>query len=529
MGWFTRHGKKKYDQYETFGTHTPKKSILRSSSRVNPNLNPLDDKSFDSDHMTSMSLVNLRSSSTSELTRKFESTNRLSHLNGHQSDGENDHFGRGNRTVLFLDQVAEPDRYRTSRVLDFDTEPGNCSTLSNRSPTFTRTISPSSSSSLASYPANYEPSPLIRKKNFNDPGIELVSCSPLPCSAINHNQQQQHLNSKLHKFRPAMKRLSYLNAFSKKRKDFKKSNLTLILDQESDNTDHINSSNEHGVHQYNKHNQMNEQTIYEELSRLDTLKLSSSTNDTNANGVHDIFCIPNYNEYYHQTNELSHIKDILDERNGSIITVDRLRSDAYQSENIFQPHQMKINPKYSYHNNNKKNLIKCHSSNRDQTPTGSTETLVESPRKLLSHASMGYTDGQNKVLSTGYSTTVQNPITYYNRMVDTTNKCDWKTVSIDQSEKHTANNNNNGVHGISPQTPRIIYVSKWKPVDEENSSKLTANHNKIISVSELSKPSTTSYDSDLNQIQTNQISHHIVTPNCKTRMVTIHYSDNDNL
>ncbi|KAK4468276.1 hypothetical protein MN116_008429 [Schistosoma mekongi] len=209
--------------------------------------------------------------------------------------------------------------------------------------------------------------------------------------------------------------------------------------------------------------------------------------------------------------------------------IDRLRSDVYQSENIFQPHQIRINPKYSYHNNNKKNLIKCHSSNKDQTPTGSTETLVDSPRKLSSNASIGYTDEQNKVLSTGYPVTVHNPNTCYNQMVDTTSKCDWKTVSVNQPEKHTASNNNNVVHEISPQNPRIIYVSKWKSVDEDNSCKLSANKNKIITVSGLPKPSTTSYDSVLDQIQTNQNSHHIVSPNHNTKKVVIHYSDNDKL
>ncbi|CAH8532367.1 unnamed protein product [Schistosoma turkestanicum] len=163
MGWFHRHHKKKYDQYETCGTHTPTKSILRSSSRVNS----LESKTFSSDNVTSMSLVNLRSSPP-DVRRRFESTDRSSHLNGSdQSDSENDqHLNRGHRSVLFLDQVAAPDRYRTSRVIDFDSEQSNYSTFSHRSPPFSRTISPSSSSSLASYPANYEPSPLIRKKNF---------------------------------------------------------------------------------------------------------------------------------------------------------------------------------------------------------------------------------------------------------------------------------------------------------------------------------------------------------------------------
>lgn len=537
MGWFHRHSKKKYDQYETFGIRAPKKSILRSSSRVNPNLNSLEDKTFDSDIATSVSLVNLRSS-PSEVRRRFQPTNRSSHLNGSdQSDSENDtNLSRGHRSVLFLDQVAAPDRYRTSRVLDFDSEPSNYSTFSRRSPSFPRTISPSSSSSLASYPANYEPSPLIRKKNFDDPGIELVSCSPLSCSSMNNRQDHHHHhNFKMHKFKPAIKRLSYLNAFGRKHRDFKRGNLTLILDQglggaDDGNTNGDDDDNNNDEHR-EIHEQYNEQNIYEELPRLDTLKLSS--NDSYSSDVHDILTIPNYGDDYFdkniRKNELNHSRNNLNEKKGTIIKIDRHKSDVHQSGFMYHPNQLKVNSKY-YSNgidSNKKNSAQYRSSNSERTPTGSTETLVDSSRKSSSDISVIHIDEQSKLSYTGYSKTVQSSNSYHNRVVDT-NKAGWKTVSVDQLQKHTGNNNNKNEHTANPQSPRIIYVSKWN----ENNGKLSTNPNKI-SISGLSNSSTLgaysshSYESD--QTQMNQFKHpnHIFSPVRKTNLVTIHYSDND--
>ncbi|VDP21192.1 unnamed protein product [Schistosoma margrebowiei] len=532
---------------KTYGIRAPKKSILRSSSRVNPNLNSLEDKTFDSDTATSVSLVNLRSS-PSEVRRRFHPTNRLSHLNGSdQSDSENDnHLGRGHRSVLFLDQVAAPDRYRTSRVLDFDSEPSNYSTVSRRSPSFPRTISPSSSSSLASYPANYEPSPLIRKKNFDDPGIELVSCSPLSCSSMNNRQEHHHHhhNFKMHKIKPAIKRLSYLNAFGRKHRDLKRGNLTLILDQELDgvddgsNNDDDDDNNDDDEHR-EIHEQYNEQYVYEELPRLDTLKLSP--NDSYSSDVHDILTVPNYgDDYFYKNirkNELNHSRNILNERKGTIIKIDRHKSEVHQSGFMYHPNQLKLNSKHNPNgiDFNKKNSAQYRSSNSERTPTGSTETLVDSSRKSSSEISVIHIDEQSKLSYTGYSKTVQSSNSYQNRVVDT-NKDGWKTVSVDQSQKHTVNNNsnnnnnnnNNNERTANPQSPRIIYVSKRN----ENNSKLSTNPNNI-SISGLSNSSTlgaySSHNYESDQTQMNQFKHpnHIVSPVRKTNVVTIHYSDND--
>ncbi|CAH8619596.1 unnamed protein product [Schistosoma rodhaini] len=549
MGWFHRHSKKKYNQYENFGIHTPKKSILRSSSRVNPNLNSLDDKTFDSDIATSVSLVNLRSS-PSEIRRRFQPTNRSSHLNGSdQSDSENEnHLGRGHRSVLFLDQVAAPDRYRTSRVLDFDSEPSNYSTFSRRSPSFPRTISPSSSSSLASYPANYEPSPLIRKKNFDDPGIELVSCSPLSCSSMNNRQNHhQHHNFKMHKFKPAIKRLSYLNAFGRKHKDPKRGNLTLILDQELDSIDDGNNNNnddDDDDDNYNNnsndehreiHRQYNEHDVYEELPRLDTLKLSS--NDSYSSDVHDIFTIQNYDDncFYKniRKNELNHSRNTLNERKGTIIKIDRHKSDVHQSEFMYRLNQLKVISKCNSNgiDFNKKNSTQYRSSNSERTPTGSTETLVDSSRKSSLDTSVIHINEQSKLLYTGYSKTVQSSNSYHSRVVDT-NKTGWKTVSVDQPQKQIGNNDNStntkNNHTANPQSPRIIYVSKWN----ENNSKLSTNPNNIpisglSNSSKLGAYSSQSNESD--QTQMNKFKHpnHVVSPVHKTNLVTIQYSDND--
>ncbi|VDQ13973.1 unnamed protein product, partial [Trichobilharzia regenti] len=207
-----------------YEVQTPKKSILRSTSRAtsNPASFEAEEEEYDNDVgetdlSTSVSLVNLRSTSP-EIRRRRNSTNRLSDYPMNESANRN-----------------------------YSTYSGH------RSPTtFSRTISPSSSSSLASYPANYEPSPLIRKKTFDDPGIELNN--------INNNELHQENNN--NSIYEELQRL-----------------------ESNDESVHGNNINNNELHQENNH------SIYEELQRLES-------NDESIHDVHDMFDIIENSEYY---------------------------------------------------------------------------------------------------------------------------------------------------------------------------------------------------------------------------------------
>ncbi|CAH8532352.1 unnamed protein product [Schistosoma turkestanicum] len=365
----------------------------------------------------------------------------------------------------------------------------------------------------------------------------------------------------MHKFKPSIKRLSYLNAFSKKRKDFKRGNLTLILDQEldsicdntrkdeeDDDDDDACDNNEHRE----SFKQFNEQNVYEELPRLDTLKLSS--NNSYSNGVRDVLTTSNYNDdYFHkniQQNKFNHTGNNVNDRKVTTVKIDRHRSDVQQSDFVYHPNNnpFKIHSKYT--NDLKNNSISYHPTNAEHTPTGSTETLIDSTRKLTSTASINYLDEQNtnKLPSTGYvKTTVQCTNSYPNQIIDT-NKTSWKTVSIDQSTKYNAqdmniNNSNNNINNsinneykVNPRNPRIIYISKSNPVSNENPTKLSTNQNKIVSASQFTHSSTVvdgggyspyGYESD--QTNMNQFKHTNQTVR-KTNIVTIEYENinNDN-
>ncbi|CAH8573725.1 unnamed protein product [Heterobilharzia americana] len=461
------------------------------------------------------------------------STSRFSQINVDNSDSENEILNSNQRTVLFLDQVVAPDRNRLSKAFNNDIEENNYSIYTGgiRSPILSRTISPSSSSSLASYPANYEPSPLIRKKSLDDPGIELVSCTPLPYSTTS---QQRENTSKVHKLMKttARKRLPHLSAFSRQRKNGKKVNLSLSVDEE------LNGMDKDII---NNHNQFDGENVYDELSRL-------NSNDGHFNGVHDMFDAPDACSSAHK-NELNQTAGTIGDRKslatmetmrttktGTLIKTDRHSHDFYQSENAFQQNQIKINQK-NYYNTNK-NSQHYRGLNLEKTPTGSTETLVGASRQLTLENRSNYKtptiyrEKPYRVISSELSQIGRGHDTYHGRIIDA-NQPDWRTISSRQSPK-CYDNDSTSRHTTNSQTPRIIYVSKRKSVDCESDSELAINRDRIIPISNISEPiSTTTFSQHTrksDQTYVNQYNHVAPTTSSVRRgsIEIIHYNDEDN-
>ncbi|CAH8860940.1 unnamed protein product [Trichobilharzia szidati] len=492
MGWLQRLSKKKHSENENYEVQKPKKSILRSTSRATSNPSTFEEEEYDNDAgetdlSTSVSLVNLRSTSP-EVRRRLNSTNRLSayppSMNGNHSDSENNDQTLNRRTVLFLDQVAAPDRNRrTSRTLmniPSESANRNYATYSgHRSPpTFSRTISPSSASSLASYPANYEPSPLIRKKTFDDPGIELVSCTPLPYSTTLSQPEQP--TSKLQKLKSARKHLPNLNAFHKKRKDTRKPGKFLFLvNQESDGINKDMYFYENNINELDQENN-NNNGIYEELQRLES-------NDESIHGWK---------------------ATLISNRITTPIKIDRQNPDTHHVGNDYQLNQFRgVTAKNS-----------SQTRQHDKTPTGSTETLVSMSRQLPSDNRAYYDmppiyrNGQvTRVRLPEFSSnTPRNPEISTDRIIDRSQSQAMKapnsptqkyniTSVNDTSNNDTTNtttstttkNNNNNSHAVNSQSPRIIYVSKQHSITPDlGSNAPTVNRNRIISISSMSEPST---------------------------------------
>ncbi|KAF5400627.1 hypothetical protein PHET_05648 [Paragonimus heterotremus] len=167
MRWFFRRGQKS-DYSESTNSQEPKKSILRSKSQRKKWNNDSHCEHSESES----SVADLRSTTPQ---RPSSSASTWGHANASVTSLQSTDAGN-RRNVLFLDEVQ-----RNRKFSGAETSYG----VGERTQTPTYNFP---SSSYASYPASYQPSPVLPKRDIGEE-IELISRSPMPSNTQNSDSR----------------------------------------------------------------------------------------------------------------------------------------------------------------------------------------------------------------------------------------------------------------------------------------------------------------------------------------------------